>query len=115
MDRTFLGDLFSAFGAIDVRRMFGGHGIYRDGTMFALEAGGTLYLKADAAFGGELEGRGSEPFSYVASNGRRTVMSYWRVPEAAMDDPEDLAALSRRAFEIARRAPAKPRRAKAAR
>lgn len=115
MDREYLADLFAAFGTVGVRRMFGGHGIYRDGAMFALEAGGALYLKADADFGRELEARGSEPFSYVASNGQRTVMSYWRVPEAAMDDPEDLAALSRRALEIARRAPAKPRRAKTAR
>lgn len=97
-----------------VRRLFGGHGIYRRGAMFALETGDALYLKADADFARELQARGSAPFSYVASNGRRTVMSYWRVPEAAMDDPDDLAALSQRALEIARRAPAKPRRAKTA-
>ena len=110
VDRAHLDDLFAAFGPVDVRRLFGGKGIYADGAMFALVAGGVLYLKADAAFARELEARGSEPFGYVASNGRRTVMSFWRLPEAAMDDPDDLAALSHRALAVARAAPAKARR-----
>ena len=32
-------ELFSAFGPVDVRRMFGGLGIYADGTMFAADIG----------------------------------------------------------------------------
>jgi DNA transformation protein len=31
-------DLFAAFGRVNVRRMFGGFGIYADGIMFALAA-----------------------------------------------------------------------------
>jgi TfoX/Sxy family transcriptional regulator of competence genes len=29
-------ELFSVFGAVDLRRLFGGTGIFADGTMFAL-------------------------------------------------------------------------------
>ncbi|MFG1428293.1 TfoX/Sxy family protein [Roseixanthobacter glucoisosaccharinicivorans] len=102
-------ELFASFGPVEVRRMFGGAGVYADGTMFALEAGGELYLKVDDGFALDLAGRGSVPFTYEAK-GRRTIMSYWKMPEAALDDGEDLAALARRALEIARAA----RRAKTA-
>ncbi|MFG1464624.1 TfoX/Sxy family protein [Xanthobacter sp. DSM 24535] len=111
-------DVFAPFGPVQVRRMFGGAGIYADDAMFALEAGGELYLKADPAFARDLEARGSVPFSYEAK-GKRTIMSYWKVPEAALDDGEDLADLASRALEIARaarraRPPANRRRALAA-
>ncbi|MFG1411487.1 TfoX/Sxy family protein [Xanthobacter sp. VTT E-85241] len=102
-------ELFASFGPVAVRRMFGGAGVYADGTMFALEAGGELYLKVDDGFALDLAARGSVPFSYEAK-GRRTIMSYWKVPEAALDDGEDLAALAGRALDIARAA----RRAKPA-
>ena len=47
MDPDIIRDLFADLGAVRVRRMFGGQGIYLDELMFALEAGGELYLKAD--------------------------------------------------------------------
>ncbi len=101
MDAAAIADLFIAFGPVKVRRMFGGAGIYADGVMFALDADDTLYLKTDAAFAAELEAEGAAPFSYEASNGRRTIMSYWQVPNAALDQPDELAAYARRAFHIA--------------
>lgn len=104
MDADAIIDLFAGFGPVRVRRMFGGAGIYADGLMFAVEAGGALYLKADEAFAAGLASRGSVPFTYETRDGRRRVMSFWRVPDAALDDGEDLAALSRRALEVARRA-----------
>jgi DNA transformation protein len=41
-------ELFSAFGPVEVRRLFGGAGIFADGTMFALVSDGVIYLKVDA-------------------------------------------------------------------
>ena len=43
-----LEDLFAPIGHVSVRRMFGGHGVYADGVIFALETGGVVYLKTDA-------------------------------------------------------------------
>lgn len=101
MDEDAIADLFAAFGPVAVRRMFGGAGLYADGLMFALWAGDTFYLKADAALAEDLKGRGSVPFSYVAKGVTRTMGGFWSVPEEALDDAEDLAALARRALFVA--------------
>lgn len=47
MDAEAIRDVFRSFGPVHIRRMFGGKGIYEGELMFALEAGGELYLKAD--------------------------------------------------------------------
>lgn len=101
MDEDAIADLFAAFGPVAVRRMFGGAGLYADGLMFALWAGDTFYLKADAALAEDLKGWGSVPFSYVAKGVTRTMGGFWSVPEEALDDAEDLAALARRALFVA--------------
>lgn len=101
MDEDAIADLFAAFGPVAVRRMFGGAGLYADGLMFALWAGDIFYLKADAALAEDLKGRGSVPFSYVAKGVTRTMGGFWSVPEEALDDAEDLAALARRALFVA--------------
>lgn len=120
MDADDLRDLFADFGPISVRRMFGGSGLYADGLMFGLEADGVIFLKADAAFAADLAARGSAPFSYDARRPgaepgvgtvRRVIRSFWRLPEDALDESEELAALSRRALAAARAAalPAGPK------
>ncbi len=109
MDEDAIADLFGAFGPVAVRRMFGGLGLYADGVMFALVADGVIYLKADEAFAAELATRGAAPFSYGTKTGSHTIASYWRVPDAALDDGDDLAALARRALAAAREAAARKR------
>ncbi|GLK80991.1 TfoX/Sxy family protein [Methylopila turkensis] len=105
-------ELFRELGEVRVRRMFGGAGLYHDGVMFALEAGGVLYLKADEATAEAFRAEGSEPLSYQASTGRRTMASYWRLPERLMDEPDELAAWARRSAAVARAgaAAARPKR-----
>ncbi|MFG1381413.1 TfoX/Sxy family protein [Xanthobacter versatilis] len=116
MDEDTIADLFSAFGPVRTRRMFGGRGLYADGLMFAIEVGGTLYLKADADHAALLESRGSVPFSYLAKGAVRTMTGFWSMPEAALDDGDDLAVLARRSLALARAAAAqKPVKKTAAR
>ena len=43
----YLKEVFSEFGSVEPRRMFGGYGIFHKGLMFALVADNALYLKAD--------------------------------------------------------------------
>ena len=79
--------------------------------MFALAARGELYLKADNGTAPEFEAAGSRPFTYE-KDGRTAQMSYWLLPDAAVDDPEEAARWGRLALEAARRAAARKPRTK---
>jgi DNA transformation protein and related proteins len=103
MDPDSIRDLFAGLGEVRIRRMFGGQGVYRDDVMFALEAGGELFLKADEASAGAFEAAGSRRFVYV-KDGRPMSMGYWRLPDAALDDADEAARWGRLALDAARRA-----------
>jgi DNA transformation protein len=100
---TFLKEQLSGFGPVTVRRMFGGAGLYRDGVMFGLVADGTLHFKADGETQPLFEREGSTPFAYMAKGQRRTITSYWRAPEACLDDPEEMTRWARLALAAAMR------------
>jgi DNA transformation protein and related proteins len=96
-------ELFSAFGVVVVRRMFGGAGIYADGTMFGLVADGVIYLKADELNVPAFERENLPPFTYETKDGKRGVMSYRRMPERLYDDPDELVTWARAALAAAQR------------
>ena len=102
-DTERLAELFSVYGPVNVRRMFGGAGVFADGLMIALVVEGVIFLKADERTIPDFEREGLRPFSYETKAGTRTLTSYWRMPERLYDDPEELAAWARRALESARR------------
>ena len=111
MDEAGIADIFAAFGPVRCRRLFGGLGLYADGVMFGLAVDGRIFLKTDTAFATDLAAAGAEAFSYDRKDGRRVSLSYWSLPEAALDDGEVAAALAHRALVIARAAAAgSPRR-----
>ncbi len=113
MDPETIQELFVGFGAVQVRRMFGGAGIYADGVMFGLVSDGQVFLKADAATIPAFEREGCAPFEYGTKTGKRAVMSYWRLPDRLYDDPDELAQWARAALSAARKgAAAKPRKRK---
>lgn len=86
--RDFARDLFSGLGQIGVKRMFGGAGLYSGKAMFGLIVDDVIYLKSDDDLKPAFEAEGSEPFSYETKAGKRGVMSFMQLPEAALDDPE---------------------------
>ena len=98
-----IAELFSAYGAVNVRRMFGGAGVFADGLMIALVVDGAIFFKADDRTIPEFERERQKPFSYRTKNGTRTLTTYWRMPERLYDEPEELAGWARRAMESARR------------
>jgi DNA transformation protein len=110
---AFIEDLLAPFGAVSVRRMFGGGGVYHEGVMFALIADDTLYLKADAETEGDFSAEGSRPFEYRGKT-RPVSLSYWQVPERLYEDADELAEWARRAHAAALRAhkPARTGKAK---
>ncbi len=107
----YLHEVFAQFGPIHTRRMFGGHGVYRDGLMFGLVADDMLYLKTDAQSRPEFETLGLGPFEYLR-DGKALPMSYHAAPESIYDDPDEATLWARRAHAAALRASAgKPARA----
>jgi len=113
LDPEFIGELFAPFGAVTLRRMFGGAGIWSDGFMFALVFDGAIFLKVDEASIPDFEREGSRPFVYTRakSPGKigRASLSYWRLPERLYDDPDELAVWAGRALAIAQRKKVAPR------
>jgi DNA transformation protein len=101
MDRETAAELFSAFGAVDVRRMFSGFGIYADDVCFALYLRGEFYLKADETTIPRFLAEGSEHFSYSTRAKTVSVKSWWRVPIRLYDEPEELADWARQAVAVA--------------
>ena len=99
-------ELFGPFGTATARRMFGGHGVYLDGLMFAIVSGDTLYLKADEMNRIEFEQAGCEMFGYTRK-GRRATLGFFRAPEDAMESPELMLPWARSAYAAALRANAK--------
>jgi DNA transformation protein and related proteins len=91
---------------LEVRQMFGGAGIYSEGTMFAILHEGRLYLKTDPQTREAFVQRGSEPFRPRKGS---ILASYHEVPGEILDDEEQLLAWARRAVVVARAAPSKSR------
>ncbi len=105
-------------GGIVARRMFGGAGLFRDGTMFALVHDDTLYFRTDAENAPDFVAAGMAPFCY-ARNGRQVALGYHEVPADVIEQIDELAVWAAAAFAAARRrnaprsrAPARPARAR---
>ncbi|MFC7064939.1 TfoX/Sxy family protein [Brucella rhizosphaerae] len=109
MDDQSLRDLFEGLGAISIRRMFGGKGIYHQGLIIALVVQDELLLKADAQTAPAFIEAGSTQWAYDSrKSGKPVAMPYWSVPDDAYDDPEIMTDWARLAFAASlRSAPVK--------
>jgi len=108
---AFVEELFAGLGPVRIRKMFGGAGIYAGERMFGLIDDDVIYLKTDAALKAELAAEGSLAWTYSRAPGTWEETSYWRLPEAALDDPDEACAWARKALTAAEAAPkTKPRK-----
>lgn len=97
-------ELLAPLGAVSARRMFGGWGLYVDGLILAIVIDGELLLKVDDFSRQRFEQAGCQPFIYNA-RGREIPMSYWSVPEEALDSADAMRPWALLAQEAARRKP----------
>lgn len=112
---TYVEELFADLGPVKVKRMFGGAGIYAGDVMFGLISEDQIYLRADAALSAELQAEGSVRWVYekraTTKTGKSVDMPYWRLPESALDEPDEAARWGRRAVAAAAQAKAaKPKK-----
>jgi DNA transformation protein and related proteins len=118
MDAEGLREVFEPVGRITLRRMFGGHGVYLDGLIIALEFDGDIFMKTDDMNRGLFQGRGSRQFTYIKLGQETPLPNYWSLPASAFDDAEELRELTRSSVAASQRAlerKAKPGKRKAGR
>ena len=96
---AFVHDLFSDVGSLSTRKMFGGLGIYSEGTIFALMmSDGTLRLKGAGEMPETYAAEGWPQWTYTRKDGATSSMPYWLVPESLLDDPEAACGWAKRAL-----------------
>jgi len=96
-------DMLSDMGPVSRKRMFGGAGLFMDGTMFALMSNDTLYLKVDDQNRPTFEDLSLGPFTYERQ-GKQVALSYYEAPGDCFDDPDVMAEWCQSAWQAARRA-----------
>jgi DNA transformation protein len=93
----FIMDRLSPIGGIRSRAMFGGYGIFYEGSMFALIAEGTLYFKVNESNRAMYRKAQSKPFPHG--------ISYWEVPTEVIEEDSKLLDWANLSIGIARSVP----------
>lgn len=107
-------ELISGFGSVEVKRMFGGAMLTRNGVGFAILDDDTFFLKGDVSLGAEMKAQGSKPWSYsIKKDGTVRDIAYWSLPASAADDADEAAALVKRSYAISVKAAAEKAKPKA--
>src|SRR5579871_5942538 len=98
----FLIEQLSPLGEITARRLFGGHSLYCNGTVFALVARDTLYLKVDDQTRPEFAALGLETFHPFGD--ARHSMQYYQAPAELFEHSDAVHLWGGRAVAAGRRA-----------
>ena len=97
---THCAELLAPLGAVRVKRMFGGWGLYADEVFIAIIGGDRLFLKTSAETRSAFEAAGCEPFVFDSKTGS-IAMGYWSAPADAMDSPALMTPWARLALQAA--------------
>lgn len=104
----FVLEQLTLLGPVSARRMFGGHGLYIDGLMFAIVVDDRLYLKADAETRPQFMAKSLPPFTYQRADQRAVSVAYFEAPPEVFDDKTEMLEWARLAQAAALRARAQP-------
>lgn len=96
-------DQLAIWADVSVRKMFGGAGLYCDGTMFGLIADDIAYLKVDDSNREDFVKAGSSPFNPFPDKAKTTVMPYYEVPVDILENQDLLGKWAERSLDVARR------------
>jgi DNA transformation protein and related proteins len=103
----FLREQLAPVGSITMRRMFGKTGVFCDGVMLGMVKENTLYVRVDDQNRATLKEAESLPPLNYEKKGCTIDLSFWRVPERLIDEPQELVVWARAALEAAQRVAAK--------
>jgi DNA transformation protein len=95
-------DLFAEFGPIQIRRFFGGEGIYAGDIMIGMVFDDMIYFTTDATTRATFLAERCKPFTFLKRSTGETVETHWySAPDRLYDDPEELAQWARVALGVA--------------
>ncbi len=95
---NYVTDQLSEFGQVDVKKMFGGIGLFHQGLMFGKIGSDVLRLKVDEFNKKEYEDKGMKPFY---SEKKKKGMPYWEVPADILEDKNKLKDWVTKSYEAA--------------
>ena len=99
--RTFVLDQLEELGDVTPKAMFGGVGLYKSGTFFAILARDTLFLRVDDRTVKDYTDAGMKPFRPFP--GRSGSKHYYAVPLSVLESQPELTDWARKAVAAARR------------
>ncbi|HEY3813111.1 MAG TPA: TfoX/Sxy family protein [Caulobacteraceae bacterium] len=102
-----LKDALAFLPGLEVKRMFGGAGVYSGGLMFGLADDDMLWIKADADNLPAFEAEGLPLFVYRTRDGEQMTLNYRQAPEAVFEDREAARRWCQLGIDAALRAKAK--------
>jgi len=102
--RAFAGELFAGLGHLTFKPMFGGGAVSANGRTFALILQGELWIKVDTETDAIFATAGAPRFSYSRKDGRVVDVAYRRLPDTALDDPDEALNWARLGLGVADRA-----------
>ena len=95
---NYVTDQLSEFGEFEIKRMFGGVGLFKEGLMFGMFGGDTFRLKVDSSNQADFEAKGMKPFY---SEKKKKGMPYWEVPIDVLEDKSELADWAAKSYQAA--------------
>ena len=99
----FLRDQLAPLGHLSMRRMFGKTGVFCQGVMFGMVTEDTLYVRVDDHNRETFKEAEAYPPLNYAKQGSSIDLSFWRVPERLIDEPDELVTWARAALAAAHR------------
>lgn len=83
----FVLDQLAGLDGVSARRMFGGHGLYREDVFFGIVHDGRLYFRTDETSRADYLARGMPPFR---PSPKQTLKNYFEVPVDIIESPRRL-------------------------
>lgn len=105
---TFVLEQLDGMRGIVTKRMFGGIGVYCDGTFFAVIDNDTLFFKVNDVIAARYRERGMPPFAPIA--GKPPMLGYYQVPPDVLEDASALCGWAAESVAAAASTPKKARR-----
>jgi len=101
---SFIKEQFSEFGEIEIKKMFGGYGFFKDRLMFGMIGNDSFRLKVDATNEKDYISKGMKPYN---SEQKKKSMPYWEVPADVLENKSELSKWALKSVAIAKSAAAK--------